>query len=308
MIEPDTDSEVSSEDENEYENMGNEYENVSLHGQPIGAPKAGMCQVTDSPLDPDRQSISSRRSAASPIPGLARRSSSQRSLPSFKDKEERVSEADEETEDNERKERLQIYVFISRCIAYPFNAKQPTDIPRRQSKVTKNNLISIKDRFSAFLSGKTSIIADEAFRNAIQSYFDSFLCCDRVAKMVSSGGYSSNDFREVFKSNIEKRVRSLPEIEGLSKETVLSSWMVKFDAIYRGDEDQKRTPARLAATAASELILSKEQLYEMFQTILGVKKYEHQILFNTCQVIISLLLLIFVSKSATMVHNNHELH
>ena len=103
---------------------------------------------------------------------------------------------------------------------------------------------------------------------------------------VTSGGYSVNDFREVFKANIEKRVRNLPEIEGLSKETVLSSWMAKFDAIYRGDEDQKRTPARLAATAASELYLSKDQLYLMFQTILGVKKYEHVILFNACQVII----------------------
>lgn len=30
----------------------------------------------------------------------------------------------------------------------------------------------------------------------------------------------------------------------------------------------------------SELILSKEQLYDMFQQILGVKKFEHQLLFN----------------------------
>uniref|UniRef100_A0A7M5XHN5 Uncharacterized protein n=1 Tax=Clytia hemisphaerica TaxID=252671 RepID=A0A7M5XHN5_9CNID len=155
---------------------------------------------------------------------------------------------------------------------------------RRQSKVTKQNLASIKDRFLSFLNGKTSIVADEAFKNAVQSYYDTFLCCDRVHKMVNSGGYSSNDFREIFKANIEKRVRILPDIEGLSKETVLSSWMAKFDAIYRGDDDQKRTPGgRLAATAASELILSKEQLYEMFQTILGVKHYEHQILFNACQ-------------------------
>ena len=188
-------------------------------------------------------------------------------------------------EDSEHKKRLQLYVFVSRCIAYPFNAKQPTDMARRQSKVTKQNLAAIKDRFLSFLEGKTSIVADEAFRNAVQSYYDTFLCCDRVHKMVNSGGYSSNDFREIFKANIEKRVRILPDIEGLSKETVLSSWMAKFDAIYRGDDDQKRTPGgRLAATAASELILSKEQLYEMFQTILGVKHYEHQILFNACQV------------------------
>lgn len=34
----------------------------------------------------------------------------------------------------------------------------------------------------------------------------------------------------------------------------------------------------------SELILSKEQLYDMFQQILGVKKFEHQLLFNALMV------------------------
>lgn len=79
-------------------------------------------------------------------------------------------------------------------------------------------------------------------------------------------------------------MRSLPEIDGLSKETVLSSWMAKFDAIYRGEEDPRKQQARMTASAASELILSKEQLYEMFQNILGIKKFEHQLLYNACQV------------------------
>lgn len=102
--------------------------------------------------------------------------------------------------------------------------------------------------------------------------------------MVQSGGCSANDFREVFKKNIEKRVRSLPEIDGLSKETVLSSWIAKYDAIYRGEEDLCKQPSRMALSTVSELILSKEQLYEMFQQILGIKKLEHQLLYNACQV------------------------
>ncbi|KAM6973644.1 calcium-dependent secretion activator 2 [Aplochiton taeniatus] len=101
--------------------------------------------------------------------------------------------------------------------------------------------------------------------------------------MVQSGGCSAGDFREVFKKNIERRVRSLPEIDGLSKETVLSSWIAKYDAIYRGDEDQRRQTQRTHMSAVSELILSKEQLYEMFQQILGIKKFEHQLLYNACQ-------------------------
>jgi len=88
---------------------------------------------------------------------------------------------------------------------------------------------------------------------------------------------------QVFKNNIEKRIRSLPEIDGLSKETVLSSWMAKFDQIFRGDDDPRKRPQRQSA-ATSEMILTKEQLYDMFQNILGIKKYEHQILYNAMQV------------------------
>uniref|UniRef100_A0A8C0XVC7 Calcium-dependent secretion activator 2 n=1 Tax=Castor canadensis TaxID=51338 RepID=A0A8C0XVC7_CASCN len=140
-------------------------------------------------------------------------------------------------EEQERRIRLQLYVFVVRCIAYPFNAKQPTDMARRQQKLNKQQLQLLKERFQAFLNGETQIVADEAFCNAVRSYYEVFLKSDRVARMVQSGGCSANDFREVFKKNIEKRVRSLPEIDGLSKETVLSSWIAKYDAIYRGEED-----------------------------------------------------------------------
>ncbi|XP_043944688.1 calcium-dependent secretion activator 2 [Protopterus annectens] len=197
--------------------------------------------------------------------------------------EEREEQERQQKEEADRRIRLQLYVFTIRCIAYPFNAKQPTDMARRQQKLNKQQLQSIKERFQAFLNGETQIVADEAFYNAIRCYFEVFLTSERVARMVHCGGCSANDFREVFKKNIEKRVRSLPEIDGLSKETVLSSWLAKYDAIYRGEEDLRKQPKRMALTAVSELILSKEQLYEMFQQILGIKKFEHQLLYNACQ-------------------------
>uniref|UniRef100_A0A8C4Z9W9 Calcium-dependent secretion activator 1 n=1 Tax=Gadus morhua TaxID=8049 RepID=A0A8C4Z9W9_GADMO len=203
--------------------------------------------------------------------------------PSSGDKEKEDLQEKMQREEEERKKRLQLYVFVMRCIAYPFNAKQPTDMARRQQKISKQHLQTVKERFQAFLSGDTQIVADEAFINAVQSYYDVFLKSDRVSRMVQSGGCSASDSREVFKKHIEKRVRSLPEIDGLSKETVLSSWMAKFDTIHRGEEDPRKQQQRLTASAASELILSKDQLYEMFQQILGIKKFEHQLLYNACQ-------------------------
>uniref|UniRef100_A0A8C4HBM3 Ca2+-dependent activator protein for secretion a n=1 Tax=Dicentrarchus labrax TaxID=13489 RepID=A0A8C4HBM3_DICLA len=212
--------------------------------------------------------------------GGVRPSSPSPSVGSDKEKEDMEKM---QREEEEKKKRLQLYVFVMRCIAYPFNAKQPTDMARRQQKISKQQLQTVKERFQAFLSGDTQIVADEAFINAVQSYYDIFLKSDRVSRMVQSGGCSASDSREVFKKHIEKRVRSLPEIDGLSKETVLSSWIAKFDTIYRGEEDPRKHQQRLTASAASELILSKDQLYEMFQQILGIKKFEHQLLYNACQ-------------------------
>ncbi|KAJ8369744.1 hypothetical protein SKAU_G00097720 [Synaphobranchus kaupii] len=247
---------------------------VEEESKEVMAPQAG------SRISPSRTSESSGGLQPSSRSSSVRPSSPSPSAVSEQEKEE-VEKMQKEEE--ERKKKLQLYVFVMRCIAYPFNAKQPTDMARRQQKISKQQLQTVKDRFQAFLNGETQIVADEAFINAVQSYYEVFLKSDRVSRMVQSGGFSANDSREVFKKHIEKRVRSLPEIDGLSKETVLSSWMAKFDTIYRGEEDPRKHQQRLTASAASELILSKDQLYEMFQQILGIKKFEHQLLYNACQ-------------------------
>nr|XP_033938687.1 calcium-dependent secretion activator 1 isoform X11 [Pseudochaenichthys georgianus] len=243
--------------------------------------KEAMAPQAGSRISPSRTS----ESAGGLAPSSSRNSSSARptspSPSAASEEKEDLEKMHREEED--RKKKLQLYVFVMRCVAYPFNAKQPTDMARRQQKITEQQLRQTKDRFQAFLNGDTQIVADEAFINAVQSYNEVFLKSDRVAKMVQSGGFSANDFREVFKRHIEKRVRSLPEIDGLSKETVLSSWMAKFDTIYRGDEDPRKAQQRMTASAASELILSKDQLYEMFQNILCIKKFEHQLLYQACQ-------------------------
>ncbi|XP_059185263.1 calcium-dependent secretion activator 1 isoform X2 [Centropristis striata] len=241
--------------------------------------KEAMAPQAGSRISPSRTSESSGGLAPSSSRSSARPTSPSPSAAS----EEKEDMEKMQREEEDRKKKLQLYVFVMRCVAYPFNAKQPTDMARRQQKITKQQLQQTKDRFQAFLNGDTQIVADEAFINAVQSYNEVFLKSDRVAKMVQSGGFSATDFREVFKRHIEKRVRSLPEIDGLSKETVLSSWMAKFDTIYRGDEDPRKAQQRMTASAASELILSKDQLYEMFQNILGIKKFEHQLLYQACQ-------------------------
>jgi calcium-dependent secretion activator len=146
-----------------------------------------------------------QNSAASRANSVTRPTSPSASLVS----EEKETDLHEkhEREEEDRKKRIQLYVFVSRCISYPFNAKQPTDMTRRQIKITKQQLDIITSRFQAFMKGETQIMADEAFQNAVQSYHDVFLKSERVIKMVQSGACSQHDFREVFRNNIEKRVR-----------------------------------------------------------------------------------------------------
>ncbi|XP_076548537.1 calcium-dependent secretion activator 1 isoform X2 [Osmia lignaria lignaria] len=257
------------------------------HGT-VSTPRAGAATTAGQDAGFDASAVAAARNSLSPSMSAAQDAANYAQRPTSpspsvaSEKTEVDIQDKQEREEEERKTRIQLYVFVSRCISYPFNAKQPLDLPKRQLKVTKQQLETISSRFQSFLKGETQIIADEAFRNAIQNYYDVFLTSDRVVQMVQSGACSQLDFREVFKKNVELRVRRLPEIDGLSKETVLTSWLAKFDCIMKGtgDEETKRPSRMQQQSLISEMILSKEQLYDMFQQILGIKKFEHQLLFN----------------------------
>ncbi|XP_068788248.1 calcium-dependent secretion activator 2 isoform X11 [Struthio camelus] len=109
------------------------------------------------PRDPRARDAGAAR-AASPSPSV---------LSEGREEQERL-----QREERENRLRLQLYVFIVRCIAHPFNAKQPTDMARRQQKLNKQQLQILKERFQAFLNGETQIVADEAFCNAVRSYYE----------------------------------------------------------------------------------------------------------------------------------------
>ncbi|XP_076176183.1 calcium-dependent secretion activator 1 isoform X1 [Ptiloglossa arizonensis] len=259
----------------------------SSHG-PIGTPRAGGVAGQDAGSGLDGSNLSAARNSLSPSMSAAQDAANYSQRPNSpspsvaSEKTDADPQDKQEREEEERKTRIQLYVFVSRCIAYPFNAKQPLDMTKRQLKVNKQQLETICSRFQSFLKGEMQIMADEAFHNAIKNYYDVFLTSDRVIEMVQGGACSQLDFREVFKKNIEMRVRRLPEIDGLSKETVLTSWLAKFDCIMKGtgDEETKRPSRMQQQSLISDMILSKEQLYDMFQQILGIKKFEHQLLFN----------------------------
>jgi hypothetical protein len=105
--------------------------------------------------------------------------------------------SEREREENDRVERelefkrkrLQVYVFICRCIACPFNSKQSSDMARKHLKVTLVQYGVIKERFLAFLNGKTHIEVDEGKKIlkkqktlfiVNKNYFSFYKCCSFI--------------------------------------------------------------------------------------------------------------------------------
>lgn len=74
--------------------------------------------------------------------GAARTQQTKKAVPPSPEDEKEKEDERLQRKEAERKTKLQLYVFVLRCIAYPFNAKQPTDMARRQQKVSKHLLHS----------------------------------------------------------------------------------------------------------------------------------------------------------------------
>lgn len=99
---------------------------VEEESREVMAPQSGSSRIS-----PSRTSESSDRLQPSSRGSSARPTSPSPSAAS----EEKEDVEKLQREEEERKKKLQLYVFVMRCIAYPFNAKQPTDMARRQLKV-----------------------------------------------------------------------------------------------------------------------------------------------------------------------------
>ncbi|MBN3323746.1 CAPS2 protein, partial [Atractosteus spatula] len=108
-------------------------------------PSSSEEESGDEVLEEDRRDVPLAVSSQRSLPAQGRNSWDERRShtarpaspsPSVISEKEKEEQDRLQKEEEMRRTKLQIYIFVLRCIAYPFNAKQPTDMARRQQKVS----------------------------------------------------------------------------------------------------------------------------------------------------------------------------
>lgn len=264
-------------------------------------------------------------------------------------------------DEQSRKLRLQLYVFVLRCISYPFNAKQADLNSQRHQQIKLKlsqleQIIQLHTRYVATLSqgnsganlapnmrqqlngGQLSQL-EEAYTLIHEEFNRKYLQTQRLRALVESQCCSQWDLRDLFRACIERHLskcnlfsdsqqqqqqqQSQPSSQSNSrnsskrqnnnpsqqqvcsaelsadsasasplqvnslpatKETLINSWLIKFEQILRGEGDPSE-PSSDKQQSGNVLHqqLTKDQLYQMFQNILNIKKFEHQLLYNALQ-------------------------
>lgn len=283
-------------------------------------------------------------------------------LSNSQQQDQKLKDSEQTNEEENRKLRLQLYVFVLRCISYPFNAKQ-NDLHQHQRhqqlKLRKSQLELIIQLHSRYLKSLSTFSSkkyphsrikltqtqlkqlDESYELAHETFSRKFLQTDRMRGLVESECCSQSDLRDLFRCCIEKELNkcsvvgptnsyqqqqpwnsseltntsrvasvglsgtetSADFIGSVNRETVINLWLMKFEQVIREDQDSSvhstiipsssvslpdptsSISTNLANTSSQQQQqpLSKDQLYQMFQNILNIKKFEHQLLYNALQ-------------------------
>ena len=168
------------------------------------------------------------------------------------------------------------------CIPVQCQAKTSMGYTRHL-KLTETDLQQYCTQFEKFHRGAMpGITSDELFDKAILCYYDNFLVSKRLSGLVLSGGCTFADLRKVFQNYVEKFLKNLPLMERVAHDHVLSIWMSKYEAICHGSEDMetaRRESLKLMHDRQNvDDSVAPEQLYKVFQQILGIPQREHHLI------------------------------
>lgn len=139
----------------------------------------------------------------------------------------------------------------------------------------------------------------DLFRNCIEHELDK---CESVFSLKSLAG---NSHQHQHQQQQQKHQTNEPGSaidlgssinSSVNREAIINLWLMKFEQVIRDDNREdgsvtlqqtnsgsSNTLCQFGAESNISQILSKDQLYQMFQNILNIKKFEHQLLYNALQ-------------------------
>ena len=217
------------------------------------------------------------------------------------------SDDDQETHENTPLLNKQLYLLVARCIAYPFNSRFQIETAPPKPRLSNESYLKICDVLQAainvdktlqqhlILNGnelKTIVNAD--FLERVEWYLNNILTRDDVRVACVSGNFSIKELENVFRVSICQKFRSKFEGGGggggdkvmnkkVESDPKFQIWVCTFVKLIEHGSQSVMSEKELRQIN-KQMSLEKQELYSMFQNILGVAKSDHQALFRTCHV------------------------
>ena len=201
----------------------------------------------------------------------------------------------------------QLYLLVARCIAFPFNAKFQMETSHSKPRLSKNSYNNIcealdmcvkhdKDlvQYLILTGNEQKSIRNVEFTKSVQWYLDNILLRDDVKNACHKGCLSTKEIEHIFEIAIARKFRESVLLSDDSpggrlhkkpeNDPRFHAWVSTFTKLVELGYQKSLTEKEKKKVAKEMSTFHKDQLYTMFQSILGITRSEHQALFRACHV------------------------
>lgn len=204
-------------------------------------------------------------------------------------KDEEVSKGKKKIKKNIDKNKLQLYIFVARCIAYPITEWDIVSVnDENLEALTFDEFLKIISNFETYLKSEKDLILGENYHHAMQYFYDQCLCSKFVKEGVKFRSFSYANLKNIFLLGADYYLSkdlnvnftqnkhiTREEIENEKKKNA-EVWLNFFDLTC--EHKPKRTKKFSSITS------HKERLFDYYCKVLNVETYHHQLIYNSLQV------------------------
>ena len=213
-------------------------------------------------------------------------------------KNEEVSKGKKKIKKKIDKNKLQLYIFVARCIAYPITEWDIVSVnDENLEALTLDEFLKIINNFETYLKSEKDLILGENYHHAMQYFYDQCLCSKFVKERVKFRSFSYANLKNIFLLGADYYLSkdlnvnftrnkhiTREEVENEKKKNA-EVWLNFFDLTC--EHKPKRT------RKFSSITSYKDRLFDYCCKVLNVETYHHQLIYNSLQVNYFLFVRIF---------------